>query len=302
MIRKAVLQMGTVALFALIAWNSYLAVSRFNERGRIADLTVEGSRIQGTISAVLRDLTDMETGQRGYLLTATPDYLLPYHDAKNRITSDFSDLRSALSKGPQSEQAMRSQLETLADSKMAEMEHTISLRQQGYRHRAFKLVDSNEGLQYMDKIRGLLASLSQRESARFASLQAEKNQRLQKFFRQILATNISLFVLAAGLFAGLRYHGQRLERDAVQSRQELIARDVQLRKLTSALSTQARAKTSTIEQNAYLLIERYGDFLPRQGQEYAEQIKEASTQMERLRQDLIADGPSSADLVAQSVA
>jgi CHASE3 domain sensor protein len=297
MIRKIVLQLGTIALFALMVWNAYLALSRFNERGRIADLTVEGSRMQAAISTVLRDLTDMETGQRGYLLTATPDYLLPHNDAKNRIAVDLAGLRAALAKSPQSEQAIELQLESLANSKMAEMEHTIRLRQQGYRHRAFKLVDSNEGLEYMDKMRGLLSSLSTTENDRFASLQREKNVRLEKAFREILVTNISLFALALCLFAGLRYHGQRLEHDAVQSRHELIVRDVQLRKFTSALSTQARAKTSTIEQNAYLLLERYGDFLPRQGHEYAEQIKEASTQMERLRQDLIADGPPSADLL-----
>ena len=298
MIRKTVLQFGTMALFALMVWNAYLALSRFNERGRIADLAVESSRMQAAVSAVLRDLTDMETGQRGFLLTGALDYLLPYNDAKDRIALDFAGLRAALAKSPQSEHATELQLESLANSKMAEMERTISLRQQGYRHRAFKLVNSNEGLEYMEKMRDLLLSLSTMENDRFASLQADKNARLEKAFREILLTNLSLFVLAICLFAGLRYHGQRLEHDAVQSRQELIVRDVQLRKLTSALSTQARAKTSTIEQNAYLLLEQYGDFLPRQGHEYAEQIKEASTQMERLRQDLIADGPTSTDLVA----
>src|SRR6516165_7007591 len=106
MIRKIVLQLGTIALFALMVWNAYLALSRFNERGRIADLTVEGSRMQAAISTVLRDLTDMETGQRGYLLTATPDYLLPHNDAKNRIAVDLAGLRAALAKSPQSEQAI----------------------------------------------------------------------------------------------------------------------------------------------------------------------------------------------------
>jgi hypothetical protein len=64
---------------------------------------------------------------------------------------------------------------------------------------------------------------------------------------------------------------------------------LQLEKLTFALSNQARSKTSAIEANARLLLDNYGGFLPRQGHEYAEQIKEASIQMERLRQDLVAD-------------
>jgi hypothetical protein len=41
-----------------------------------------------------------------------------------------------------------------------------------------------------------------------------------------------------------------------------------------------------------LLLENYGGFLPRQGHEYAEQMKEAAAQMERLRQDLVAPATS----------
>ncbi len=36
-----------------------------------------------------KDLTDMETGQRGYLLTGDPAYLQPDTDAKGRIEMDF---------------------------------------------------------------------------------------------------------------------------------------------------------------------------------------------------------------------
>ena len=299
MIRKAALQLGTVALLALMVWNAYLFASRLREKGKVSDLIVESSRMRGGISAVLADLTDMETGQRGYLLTANDAYLLPYTEAKNRVAGDFANLRAALATRPQEEKAMKSQLESLVDSKQAEMERSITLRRQGYRHRAFKLVDSDEGLQYMDKSRQLLSSISDIESRSFAKLEAEKNRRLQKSSREIVLANVSLFALALCLFVGVRGHVQMLEKDAARRRDELAVRDVQLRKLTSALSVQARAKTSTIEQNAYLLLENYGDFLPRQGHEYAEQIKEASAQMERLRQDLVGEPEVKADAVPE---
>ena len=86
-----------------------------------------------------------------------------------------------------------------------------------------------------------------------------------------------------------------LEQEAAQNRQELAVRDLRLKKLTSALSNQARSKTFAIEANARLLLENYGGFLPRQGHEYAEQIKEASAQMERLRQDLVDNPGSNSD-------
>src|SRR5579864_1693109 len=70
MIRKAALQAGAFALLALMAWNAYLALGHLNQTKKIAELTLADSRMQAEISAVLRDFTDMETGQRGYLLTA----------------------------------------------------------------------------------------------------------------------------------------------------------------------------------------------------------------------------------------
>jgi len=67
---------------------------------------------------------------------------------------------------------------------------------------------------------------------------------------------------------------------------------LQLEKLTSALSGQARSNIIAINMNSRLLLENYGGFLPRQGHEYAEQMKEAAAEMERLRQDLVGS-PSS---------
>src|SRR5712692_10829656 len=167
MIRKAALQIGVPALLAFIAWNAYLAINHLKRVQRIAALTLESSTIQAKLSGVLKDLTDMETGQRGYLLTGDPAYLQPYTDAKDRIETGFVSLRAGLA-NRQREQSLESQLESLARSKQAEMERTITLRQQGYRHRSFKLVGTNEGKDYMDEIRRIASSLSAAESGNFA--------------------------------------------------------------------------------------------------------------------------------------
>jgi CHASE3 domain sensor protein len=297
-IRKAALQVGACALLALMAWNAYLAVNHFKQTQKIAAQTLESSTIQADISGLLKDLTDMETGQRGYLLTGNPAYLQPYTDAKGRMEADFSGLRAGLANRGERERSLESQLESLADSKQAEMERSISFRQRGYRRRAFMLVDSNEGMEYMDKARGVLSALAAAETSSFAKFDGERKASLSKALKDTIVANSCLLVLTVCLFALIRYHGQALEQGAVQSRQELAVRDLQLGKLTSALSNQARFKTSAIEANARLLLQNYGGFLPRQGHEYAEQIREASAQMERLRQDLVGGPNSHADEMA----
>jgi CHASE3 domain sensor protein len=292
MIRKAALQIGAPALLVFMAFNAYLAVNHLKEMQRISARTLEGSIVQADISAILKDLIDMETGQRGYLLTGNPSYLQPYTDAKGRIGTDFAGLRVGLANRAESERSQESQLERLATSKQAEMERSIGLRQQGYRHRAFMLVDSNEGMEYMVRARGLLSSLSVAETSSFARVDRERNTSLNNAMVEITVADSCLFVLTICLFALVRYYSLMLERKAAKSRHELAVRDLQLEKLTSALSNQARSKTFAIEANARLLLENYGGFLPRQGHEYAEQIQEASIEMERLRQDLVGSPAS----------
>jgi CHASE3 domain sensor protein len=297
MIRKAALQIVAPTLLGFMAWNAYLAVNHLKQTQKIAALTLESSMIQADISGVLRDLTDMETGQRGFLLTGNPSYLQPYADAKDRIETDIANLRLRLANRAEGERSLESQLESSVKAKQAEMARSIGLRERGYRHRAFMLVDSNEGMEYMDRARGLLSSLSLAETSR-TRLDRERNASLRKALAETIIANSCLLLLTICLFGLMRYHGQVLEQEATQSKQELSVRDLQLEKLNFALSNQARSKTWSIEVNARLLLENYGGFLPRQGHEYAEQIKEASAQMEQLRQDLVGSPDCKSDAKA----
>jgi len=294
MIRKAVLQIGVPALLIFIAWNGYLAVNHLKQVQTIAALTLESSAIQAELAVVLKDVIDMETGQRGFLLTGDPAYLQPYTDAKGRIEMDFVSLRAGLSNRMQREQSLESRLDSLAKSKQTEMESSISLRQQGYRHRSFKLVDTNEGKDYMDEIRAIASSLSSAENTNFARFDTERTAALKRVLSVTVITNSVLLVLAVCLFGLIRHHGQLLGEEAAESRNALVLRDLQLEKLTSALSGQARSSITAINMNSRLLLENYGGFLPRQGHEYAEQMNEAAAQMELLRQDLVGSPPSNA--------
>ena len=292
MIRKATLQIGVPALLAFIAWNAYLAVTHLNRVENIAARTLESSTIRAELFNVLKDVTDMETGQRGYLLTGNTEYLQPYADAKGRIGTDFMKLRAGLARRTQREQSMESQLETLDRSKQAEMDRSITLRQQGYRRRSFKLIDTNEGNDYMEEIRHIVSSLDAAESSNYSGLDRERIATRKRALSVTMLSNFVLLVVAAGLFGLIRRHLRLLGEEASQNKIELAVRDLQLQKLTSALSGEARSNIVVINMNSRLLLENYGGFLPRQGHEYAEQMNEAAAQMELLRQDLVGSRAS----------
>jgi CHASE3 domain sensor protein len=289
-IRKAALQIAAVVLLVLMAFNTYLAIDVLRRIQATAVLSLESSSVQVGIARVRQDFTDMETGQRGYLLTDDPAYLLSYVDAKNGIATDLANLRSALANRPQSEQELETQLESLTASKQAEIERTTTLRQQGYRHRAFQLVQTNQGKQYSDQARSLLSSFSSLGNNRFATLEKQRDANSSQAMSQTIAANLCLLVLTAGLFLLIRFHESAVARQAAQSRQALAERDSQLEKLikqVSAAGDQTRAQIAVIEENARLLLEKYDGFLPPLGYACAQQIKEATAHLEQLRKDLL---------------
>ncbi len=292
MIRKIALQIGFPALLVLIAWSAYLAVGHFKRMHTASTMTLESSAIQADLSAILKDLTDMETGERGYLLTDDPAYLQPYTDSKTKIESDFTGLRAKFATRTQEQQSLEAKLESLAQSKQAEMEHAIDLRRRGFRLRSFKLVATNEGKGYMDEIRRLEASLSSAENSNFVSLENERNIAFHRALRVTLLSSCGLFVLAACLVGLTRRHVRLLAMEAAQSREDLALREVRLEQMTFALSGEARSNIAAINTTSELLLEKYGDFLPRQGQQYAEQMKDAAVQIERLRRDLVGSSDS----------
>src|SRR5258708_32339265 len=98
MIRKLALRIGVPALLAFMAWNAYLAVTHLNRMQKIAALTLESSSMQADLSGGLKDLTDMETGQRGYLLTPDPASLQPSTDGQTRPAPEFAALHAPLAK------------------------------------------------------------------------------------------------------------------------------------------------------------------------------------------------------------
>jgi CHASE3 domain sensor protein len=295
MIRKMTLQIGFPVLLAFIAWNAYSTVNQFKRVRRISTMTLISSANQADLSSILKELTDMETAQRGYLLTDDLTYLQPFTDAKERIGTDFARLRAGLANRTQNEQSLETQLESLAKSKQAEMERSIDLRQRGFRLRSFKLVGTNEGKEYMDEIRRIASSLSATESGDFAKLEREGVVAFNTALRVTIVSNSALLVLTGCLFGLMRHHARLQEKEAAQSRQELAVRESQLERLMSALSGEARSNIDSINTLSELLLEKYGDFLPRQGQEYAEQMKEAALRIERLRQDLVGSPESAGD-------
>jgi CHASE3 domain sensor protein len=288
-IRKTGLRLAVPLLLALIVLNAFFAIRNLSRIREATNLRLENSLLQASISAVLLDFSEIESGQRGFILTNNPSYLEPFHDAKRRLGEDFSSLREKLAGRPPQERQLLTELETIAHAKIAEAEKTIQLRRDSYRKRAFDMVDTNVGKNYMDDARARLGSLSAAAANSLAAYERASYASIDGARKTTLLANLGLLVFTALLFFLSRHYTQRLELEVAQRTEALRRVNSRLEMLTFTISEKFRDLLGGLRGSADALLQTYGDFLPRQGRDYAQHIQGAAGETNQLIDDLLAD-------------
>ena len=293
-LRKIALRTIIPLLCGLIAVNAYLVWNNVKLIQKTAAQRVQASEMQEDISNLLLDFQDMETGQRGYLLTGDPSYLEPYNNANARLAAHSARLRSSLTGKQAQDRSLEAQLESVAASKIAEMKETIRLRELGYRHRAFQIVNSNRGQELMNQARTTLAALSAAQTGDIARYDRGMKESVAKTIKHLVLGNLML--LAATVIALLVFdrYSNRLEIRYARTAEQLEATSLQLEQFTSTVFHDVRALVGKMRSYAGSLLEGYGGFLPRQGQEKAERIEHEAGQTILLLDNLFKTSPSEA--------
>jgi two-component sensor histidine kinase len=180
---------------------------------------------QTALERLNQSLADVETGQRGYLLTLDPAYLEPYNRAVAQLPNNLAavKLRFMQNNDPAVDQNL-GPLDELIGTKLDELSSTVRSARAGDIASAIAVVRSGQGKLAMDQIRQHLTALGrvQRESrdAAFASA----NNAEARVVPLLLAMWL---VLLALLWTG--YHGER-----ARARAEIAAAQAgQLRELNA---------------------------------------------------------------------
>lgn len=185
--------------------------------------------IQGTARArqqadaaqqLLRAMQDMETGQRGFLLTGRSYYLDPYRQAMARV-GPLLDRITGLAAGSERLQADIVELRDQAQRKMAELDQTIGLSRAGQQDAALDLVLTDSGKAAMDALRSTVDRVTERAEAERAA-QASALQARQRAATQGVqsAALLGLLLLGIAMFALLLSRARLME---TQRRERLLA-------------------------------------------------------------------------------
>ena len=209
------------AAWSLVRWGSDI------------EWVVRANQAIARIERVLSSVEKAETGQRGYLLTGKPGYLLDYESGVEETNQILADLRSVEDIFPD----QHDHLDLIAEQvrvKFAEMTETIQLRRAGDFEGARKRVLAGHGKTAMDKIRGAIEDARRESQQRLEHRWKEQQQSAHDAQWRMICGLLLTLILARLAWTQLSH--AVITREATQEALEKSAQE--LREKTAQLEGQ----------------------------------------------------------------
>ena len=199
---------------------------------------------------LLSELKDVETGQRGYLLTGDEAFLGPYLMVRNRVTGHLQELRD-LTALPDA-QARVDAAKPLIGAKLAELDQTIALRRNHDLPAALTVVAGGQGKALMDSIRSELLGYIHLEEAALAQHQAQFKSNMRFLFVCLAVASLVTLLLAFSLtYSTFRKTQQHLEQEVHRETQLRLeaqkTANEQLRQLNTGLQASEERLAVTLQ-------------------------------------------------------
>ncbi len=157
------LSLSVIAIFFII--------SGFVSYDRIRTLNNDFLQVQRTheillnLNELLSTIKDAETGQRGYVLTGDESYLEPYNAAVTHVDEETTKVATLIKTEPE-QQVRLTRMREIINSKLAELNQTVTTRRDKGYAAALAIVTNNSGKSYMDQIRSQVANMQAVETQR----------------------------------------------------------------------------------------------------------------------------------------
>ncbi|MBB1600688.1 CHASE3 domain-containing protein [Variovorax sp. UMC13] len=215
----------------------------FRQSTRALEEVGQAQRMRTALSALLQNVVDAETGQRGYLLTGETHYREPYDNAIRQIDGQLNVLRALYADRPE-DSARLTVLSTHVARKLAEMEMSVRLRTNGNEDAWKFVITTDVGREEMEAIRTQANALVASSDAALARGQVQIAKSLQ-----LARVGIAVVALAALLAFYLYLRQSHALRSAGERQQEALQRE------RNALETEVQDRTATLAELATHLQE-----------------------------------------------
>lgn len=165
--------LGLLLLVVLgVGWVSLDTTARLTDASRWTEHTFQ---VQKRLTDLMSAMQDVETGQRGFIITGEIRYLAPYEDGLKRLDSIFRDLRTMTSDNPEQQRNLE-RLEIAMRAKMQEVTYIADLRRREGFESAQRQILTDRGKQSMDEFRAIIGNMHDVEGRLLVARDQEKEQ------------------------------------------------------------------------------------------------------------------------------
>jgi len=153
---------GFAPSFVLLIVIGAVAYTSLNKLTSTSQSVTHTHEVLEHIAGVLSLLKDVETGQRGYVITGDEAFLEPYRTGSSAVYSVLKELRNLTADNPHQQKRIDS-IEPLIAAKLAVLKQTVDLRAKGNVDEDLKIIRAGEGKQLMDDMRRILNEMDNEE-------------------------------------------------------------------------------------------------------------------------------------------
>ncbi len=195
-----------------------------------------------TLTDTLSVFQDMETGQRGYVLTGDEAFLQPYREGNKTIDRAIEEV-ARLTGENEGQRRRVKDLSRLVGQERRTLEAVIDRRNREGLEAAAKLVSTGQGKRTMDAVRGVIDAMMAEERTQLGARTAAVDDLVRAFARGLVGACLFAFVLVGGV--GLLLVRSLKERiGAVAHRMRNAARELEAVSAQQASSTATQVTTS----------------------------------------------------------
>jgi signal transduction histidine kinase len=173
------------------------------------------------LEVVLSTLKDAETGERGFIITGSNEYLEPYRSAVRRIDDDLQTLKELTADNPQQQERIPILQQRIAE-RLSILKSGIDFKTAGNTEAAQALIASGAGKRSMDDLRRLINEMETGEN-RLLAKRIEDSGKSQSY---TFLTFVTANLIAGSLLLGTAIvvtKGVRARQHAESERSELLA-------------------------------------------------------------------------------
>lgn len=160
-----------------------------------ADQLVHSNAVMDAVGSLIEHLIDVETGERGYVITGNDNYLEPHEHGLAMVYRQRDELMRLLADEP-SEQGRLASLAMRIDAKVTVSRSNVQARKQNFEAARARVIEGS-GKREMDVLRLALGEISKAQAERRRELRSQRDSMMDELKRNMAIAAV-LFVALLG--------------------------------------------------------------------------------------------------------